>query len=740
MIARLRHNLRTALASATAFVCFVTPTPTLANDPQIGAVRVGFTGAPVEERWFPLRVTITPGDEPVQALLTVEVQQDAASPARVAVPVASAPGQVSVVTVPVCMARHAREINLSLTTARGRELHTRTLMCTFNPANPDEMHDALPPETPVVASLLGQAGPGSAIVAAAFPQLLATVTGHALTNTTDSTLTPADLPDSWLCYQGASVLLVRAADALRLDERRLSAVRQWVLFGGRLIIIADAPGADWQRWLPPVDQGLLTLSDATRDGDWPGALRDRVQGGALLFDGAQRRWITRTARAEAQGWSLLSPRDDGAGLIAVGPVGLGLVTIVGFDPSVTVVPGAPDALRAVWTHILTEPHGSWAWMGVGNTARNPYLRIGSGETEVAARALRDAMDATVDVPPVSGSLVFWLGVILLALALMLGPGDRFILGRLGLRHRSWMSGPLWIVLGGALMLILPDLARSTQTTASRFEVIDVLCPPPEGAPALAFTTDVRAAFAAATTEARWPGLPDGAFVRAVSALGRDAARGDALARAGSLPLTLLATGAQGGDGDPFGGFGPSGGGGASCVPAQSATIRRWSLRAIMAQARVQAPLSAVALQTGSGRVVRITGLSPDAEIIGSAVQVARARLAARARHAEGQGGAVEVPLDVSSATGTGRWWNHAGRDFALLDALESLPGARARDGSIDLRLDPGRYALVLLAVRHAQPAEAMTGAARTSHITLYRLLVPIGAPAAHDAGRQETGS
>ncbi len=690
-------------------ICLVLPSAVRAAEVTIRALDLGFGGIAVSERWIPARVIISPGDEPMQGIVTLDVEQDSTQSARFSAPVALVPGRDTVVTIPIIARRGTTEINAAIIAQgeRSSASDRRQFQSLFSREDSD-LVAIQSPETTVVLSL----GDRGLVPRNAFPP---SPTGPGGGESIALTRAPlAELPDAWIALQGASALVVRGADSTRLDDRTLAAVRQWVLSGGRLVVVADEPGEEWKLWLPPAARGWVSLSEPGTEGQTgtpPGISPDAI------YAQAQRRVVTISPAGASTGWKPLLEalwRMPSGAPAAAGPVGLGVVCVLGIDPDRALVPGS-NSLPALWALALAPLD-----LQPARPSMNYWVASGSGESDQAAGALAAAMDEVVRVQPVSNSTALLLALILFALALALGPVDRFMLSRLGLRHRSWMTALGWIALASAAMLLIPSLVRTSPTTVSQIRVVEQRCAPPGSPePDIAFATDLRVVFAASSSTATLGALSPGGFVRGVSATGLSRDR-----LSSPTALNLLSTPAPlDPSPDPWGGFAPAQS--PSVLPVQGRLpLRRWSLRAVMEQARLNPPVSAVAISDGSGRAIRVTGLPAGSRLVAVRVEDGRGKTTQTATTL--QDGVAEVRL-VSTTSPTG--WSlgpAAGSQSAVFaDTLCALPTLAARQTSRFMHLASGRWLHLRLLVTSPADPSLLDGAEQSESFTLYSLLVPV---------------
>lgn len=688
--------------------------PAEAREPEVSveSVRFGFTGSPVGERWMPVRVRITPGAEPMQGQVIVETQQDATQSARFIAPIALVPGSAAEITLPVLMRREADDVTIRVE-ARGASSSVSVRRTLVRFGGPDEarLPRALSPEAVVVVSA-GEGAPprDTAITQALGPSPFQPVAARVDLN---------QLPDAWAAYQSVDLLIVRGADAARLEPRVLAALRQWVLWGGRLLIVADSPGEEWSRWLPGGPEFPVKIAEVARAGTlWVGPPE---LPSADVYAEAPRRGLSLTGLGKRDGWRLaMTSRGDTEGLLATGPVGLGVVGVLGVDPSRAMIPGAGASLEKLWAQVLASmdlrqpPTATASW------------RMASGEDSNSSAALSGVMNAVVRIEPIGVGTAILLGSILLVLAVILGPGDRYILGRLGLRHRSWLSAVLWIGLASAAMLLIPEFVRRTPTTISRVRVIDQVCADAGSTPGqVAFLTDVRVTFAASSTRATLQDLPAGGFTRGVSATG---ARDNSLGGPSALPLICVPAAIDPRP-EPWGALSPGNAAESGAVtPAGGIDFRRWSLRAVMTMARVAPPVTAVALQPGTGRTLRVMGIDPSSRLLTTAVHGSGGN-DFEVRHASLVDGTLELVLGEQTP-GTPQqsvWGSIDGSSIGPMELSAyalCLPGTGQREASLKRRIASGRWAVVEALMVDKSPPELLSGAGNTESITLLRLVVP----------------
>lgn len=343
----------------------------------------------------------------------------------------------------------------------------------------------------------------------------------------------ARVPSVWIAWDQADVVVATGSALEAMGERRREALIAWVRAGGRLIVQVDTSGREWavgglgtlvtigdqaQVPLPPgvarvlgweeVAQHLMAIGrylppPSSRppgtdvSGRLPRAFAHEVttranaletptirarriavsdMGKSLgwrtwwvpgsVNDGHGPDWPTREGRSDAQ-----SP--DRAGLVAAGPLGAGIVTIVGIDPALLAPRASTESTIALWRTLTAGPLARALEIA---DSRNTYAYYG---TNPASAQRRQWLESTFTgtAPPAS---LMALGVLALAMALAacISLVDAIVLRRARLRHRSHRTAIAWIALAAFLAFLLPLTLRSADDSASRIGAITAIVDDP----------------------------------------------------------------------------------------------------------------------------------------------------------------------------------------------------------------------------------------------------------------------
>lgn len=226
-------------------------------------------------------------------------------------------------------------------------------------------------------------------------------------------LQPEDLPERVQAWSGLDRLVWQDVDAAALTPDQLEALGGWVAGGGRLVIIGGSAGADSLSAFP---DGLLPYRPAgTLDID-PTVLRSILGG---LPEGS--RPLTAYAGEPGPGRTLATSGDRV--IAAERTLGLGSVTLLGFDPTTPWIAGGESWDVPLWRRLLPPRAG-----GTANLMDDS--QIVSAVTNLPSLAL----------PPIGGLLVLLFGYILLV-----GPVNYLVLRWLDRREWAWVTVPALIV-------------------------------------------------------------------------------------------------------------------------------------------------------------------------------------------------------------------------------------------------------------------------------------------------------
>ena len=257
---------------------------------------------------------------------------------------------------------------------------------------------------------------------------------------------PATAPSRWIGYQSADALvwLNPEPDKMELAAQR-DAVVKYVQNGGHLILAA---GADWQ---PMAKSFLRELLPADIAGSQTlGRLNALDEFGAgSVKDHAIVTLILNNPRGDV----LMRQREQP--VIVRGTIGLGRVTLIGFDPT-----------QAPFTK-LTGYRDFWARMLQARIT--PKMAAHSGAAALASNPLILSLNDFPDFKPIN---FFFVGVFLFVYVILIGPVDYFVLKRLKKLHWTWLTFPAIAVASSLIAFLLLSSGRVAGFHANSVSVVN----------------------------------------------------------------------------------------------------------------------------------------------------------------------------------------------------------------------------------------------------------------------------
>ena len=243
--------------------------------------------------------------------------------------------------------------------------------------------------------------------------------------------TPANrLPITPVGYESMDLLLLNQPDLSRFSIEQQTAIASWVRGGGLLVIV---PGSDPAPTIGPIAEILPARIGEIRQLNLDRAiLQDAgLPGRFAKLTGRDLRDPTPDARAV--------PLFDPAGPKAVRRwVGMGQVMLLPIEVSTLAFDDGDKALafwRATLKGVIDLP------VAIDNNSRNYW---GTSEDPRRAIAVRQTLDWIGDVPG-AGSFGFsYVAIVLLAMMVIVGPVDWFVLKWMGRQPWTWVTISGWI--------------------------------------------------------------------------------------------------------------------------------------------------------------------------------------------------------------------------------------------------------------------------------------------------------
>ena len=522
------------------------------DDPQnpdrlrLVKVDLGFAGKMAEDSWSPVVVWLSSGSRSISGVVTVKYRQDGTQDAEISVPFSTTPNTVVPFELAACLDGNTRELRVEVIGGRlpfyvDFERYGTSASSLLTASPPwvllvgDETASALrDPELPL-------APPRSAAPGQALPPPDAIWDA-----VTVDQVAPAELPTGWLSYSGVHTLVIRASTLSECDRRAVDAMAQWVDSGGRIVLQVDGAGPDWRRLVPGLGEmvridepeRLVPGASAAAAGQ-PRRRPMEIEPEPVSLGPVPARLIHVSDTALREGWTIAWPLAPGGsrqpdaqheGLLASGPVGMGVVTLVGVEPKLLSPVLSSRATQGSWQRIVEHA----APVPSGDPDSQSFTR----DFGLRQRAMIQVLDATAFAPPPSIGVIIGIGGCMVLLAVVVGPLERRRFRRGALASLSWLRAIGWIVAFSVAGLLMPRALRNGESSIGSVRVIDVL--QRDAGPSPAWETAVMGVFAGKPL--RWS-LPevDGAWGHGIAATRAGSTGG------GFLPMrsVLSAAGADG---------------------------------------------------------------------------------------------------------------------------------------------------------------------------------------------------
>lgn len=416
---------------------------------------LGFSGTLPADQWAPIRIVVSPLEEAVQGMARIRISA-ANDTLTTLVPVTTTPGRETVVPTTIWISPTIASIQVELLAESGARIATTSYGALAGAQAvglepPTAMPIILGVGSPSLRLAFGRDnyerdfdGPRGEIdrsraavarVASAVPPAVGL---------------PPWLPTEAMAYQGVTALVIDGAIADRLAPDALEAIREWVISGGRLMIVNANNTAIRLILAQHAPQGLAL-------GQLRGVAMPRALGGPISM-------AVRTLKPTdlPPAWST-----DWQGMVANGPVGLGSVSIVGFDPDAHANNDRIAAAETAW-HTIMGPL-------VSDQLEHGRQLLGTSQwndTSLETIATQAALGWVARAPVVGTGAFLAIFAMMLGLAIALGPIDRFALRRLRSLHRWWLTAIAWIALATIGAWLAPSYVRSGPTSVGSIRTVD----------------------------------------------------------------------------------------------------------------------------------------------------------------------------------------------------------------------------------------------------------------------------
>ena len=506
-----------SLVIVIAFVALANAQDRDARERVQASVTFGFDNSIESDRWTAVTITVSSGETPFGGVATLTHPVGDRTTASYTVPIATTPGRETVSHIYAHFPIYCGSATLRITDARtGRAVFTQRFDQGLS-------RDALPMPAQSSRSQRGMLSVGDTGLARAHRVWRDTA---ALNDDTESegyfgmgsrgrvfdpedpedlaeilngmgfhACPPGAMPDARVGYDSFALIAVRADDA---DAARaaLPAIHEWTRRGGVLVVIADSPGDEWQRWLAPGIADGIEFGPASRHA----VPAECARAAGAAADDAPARAIACT---DDSPWRLRWQLRDNSdlGLMAYRDHGFGRVVVLGVSPRR--VPKTLDdkAEASLFVNIIRPPLMPILRETAFTRAGEYYVGT-QGSTAAALRRVTGERAVSDGVFP-------WILGAGLALALLLGPIDALVLRRFHRTNRSWATALGWIALASVVAYTVPTRLRAGPTSFMQFQIADMI----DGEWS---SVTCHGVFAGSTRRSRYDGAPSDSWWRPVT--------------------------------------------------------------------------------------------------------------------------------------------------------------------------------------------------------------------------------
>jgi hypothetical protein len=424
---------------------------------SISTVRFGFFERIKAGRWFPINIDLQTSGEPFQGSIRVSTDDSDDVPNEISLgDVVIEADVLRTVSGLIRLGKSHGRVRVDAVSTEGRVVATGDF----------EIGVAQDPLNPATEHLIVSIGGATGLIEAAngSPDEAATLdfTRSKIFQEVAPITRIADLPTQWIGYDGVDTVLVTTHDPKTLDEFdpiRKSALESYVRQGGRLVICS---AANWSlvdkdpifsKMLPAKLKSSSRIRQVDEIERHGGAGKDRIDPAGDGLDVASVEAVNGQVILEQQGKPL----------IIRGSYGLGVVTLITFDPD------APPISN--WKRVK----GFWSWFFnfMPPVARGEQTRSFGDQdasSDVSSRIV-DHLERFTDVTIVPFSVVAGL---IFGYILLIGPIDYLLLKKVfGKLEWTWFTFPIWVALVSLGAYYGAYYFKGSDLRINRIEIVDV---------------------------------------------------------------------------------------------------------------------------------------------------------------------------------------------------------------------------------------------------------------------------
>lgn len=277
----------------------------------------------------------------------------------------------------------------------------------------------------------------------------------------------SQLPESWLAYDSVDTIFLTTNDTellAKLSAEQFSAIEQWVLRGGKLIISASpenaaewfAPGQSLARFAPNPIKSTSQFSNSSRLENFAKSRNQLINTSEPPIE------IVNIETSLIKVWVADENRNP---LIVQSAMGLGNVVFVAFDlkhPKIVDWQSYSDLI-----HVLNE--------GQNDADRDSISSLGSGAGHLGFTDIVGQLFAPMEQFSKVQFVPFTAIAVLIGLYILcIGPLDYFLLRKLfGRMEMTWITFPLFSLLFCGLAVGISLWSRPHAIQANQLEIVDI---------------------------------------------------------------------------------------------------------------------------------------------------------------------------------------------------------------------------------------------------------------------------
>lgn len=458
------RTLRTA-AYACLFICLAIPAAQAETKktPTIVSMRVGLNGAYKLGCWTPVEVDLLGGTEQFTGLMVVNAPDADGVPTTVVSPpsrpVGVTPGELVTARLYVRVGRTESQLRASFV-AGGKVLAKRTF--DVGPEEEDRyINGGMSASSKLIVQFGAPLGIGELVKSDGSDDQLSSTFVTQLN-------TAEQLPTQWYGYDGVDTVLLTTSQVelyrpLIQNTARVDALREWVERGGKLALFCGqqaeellAEGGVLADFVPGSFESLVPLRQSVPIESFSGSDAPLTKNRRVSLQ------VPKLTDVEGSVLAYSGSEETELPLVVRSRLGLGEVVFVGLD-------------------FDRQPFSDWKgresflrkaldWPKPKDIKQQP--NFGFAQQENMVTRLRDALDSQFE--DVTTVPFFFVGVLVVAYILLIGPGDYFLVSRVLKKNElTWITFPLMVIAVSVGAYGLANWLKGDQFRVNQVEIVDV---------------------------------------------------------------------------------------------------------------------------------------------------------------------------------------------------------------------------------------------------------------------------